>query len=264
MTRDFEKEDAMRLKGKVALITGGGSGMGREMAKLFAAEGAKVVVGEWNEATLAEVIAEVKAAGGQITGVQGSVADAADCDRMIDTAVKTYGRLDVLCNNAGVMDLFQGVAEMSDEQMDRCWGINVKGPVNLSRLAVPIMKAQGGGSIVNSSSAAGVGGAAAGAAYTMSKHAVIGLTKNTAFRYAGDGVRCNAMAIGAVETNIMSSVDQTKLDMEALGILGKWHACTPGTLKPIDVANLALFLASDDAVHLSGAVIAIDMGWVAA
>jgi NAD(P)-dependent dehydrogenase (short-subunit alcohol dehydrogenase family) len=117
---------------------------------------------------------------------------------------------------------------------------------------------------VNSASAAGLGGASAGAAYTMSKHAVIGLTKNTAFRYAKEGIRCNAMAIGAVETNIMASVDQTKLDMEALGAYGPWHACVPGTLQPDDVARLALFLASDDASAVNGAVVAVDKGWGAA
>jgi NAD(P)-dependent dehydrogenase (short-subunit alcohol dehydrogenase family) len=253
----------MRLAGKVAIITGAGSGMGREMAKLFAAEGAKVVAGEWNEATLAEVIAEVEASGGKITGVQGDVSKADDCQRMIDAAL-AFGKLDVVCNNAGVMDLFSGVAEMDDATMHRCFSINVHGPVNLSRLAIPIMIKGGGGSIVNTASLAGVGGAAAGAAYTMSKHALVGLTKNTAYRYAGDGIRCNAMACGGVETAIMSSVDQSKLDMVALGVIGKWHAAMPGTLKAVDIANLALFLASDDSVHINGAIIPADWGWSAA
>lgn len=252
----------MRLQGKVAIITGAGSGMGRAMANLFAKEGAKVVAGEWNEATLAEVIAEVEAAGGKITGVQGDVSKADDCQRMIDAAM-AFGKLDIVCNNAGVMDLFSGVAEMDDATMHRCFSINVHGPVNLTRLAVPIMIKAGGGSIVNTASAAGTGGAAAGAAYTMSKHALVGLTKNTAYRYALDGIRCNAMACGGVETNIMTSIDQTKSDMVALGILGKWHAVMPATLKPLDIAQLALFLASDDSVHINGAIIPADAGWAA-
>jgi NAD(P)-dependent dehydrogenase (short-subunit alcohol dehydrogenase family) len=254
----------MRLKGKVAIITGAGSGMGRAMANLFAKEGAKLVVGEWNEASLGEVVAEVKAAGGEIVGVQGNVADQADDQKIVDAAMSAYGRVDILCNNAGVMDLFSGVAEMDDATFDRCIGVNVKGPAQLSRLVIPIMKKQGAGSIVNSASAAGTGGASAGAAYSMSKHAVIGLTKNTAFRYAKEGIRCNAMAIGAVETNIMASVDQTKLDMEALGAYGPWHACVPGTLQPDDVARLALFLASDDASAVNGAIVTVDKGWGAA
>ncbi len=251
----------MRLEGKVAIITGAGSGMGRAMANLFAKEGAKLVVGEWHQETLDEVVAEVKAAGGEILGVQGNVAEQVDCAMMVDAAMNAYGRIDALCNNAGVMDQFAGVAEMDDAIFDRCMAVNVKGPVNLSRLVIPIMKKQGAGAIVNSASAAGMGGASAGAAYTMSKHAVIGLTKNTAFRYAKEGIRCNAMVIGAVNTNIMASVDQSKMDMEALGVMGPWHALSPGTLEPIDVARLALFLASDEASAINGATVNVDKGW---
>jgi len=254
----------MRLEGKVAVITGAGSGMGREMAKLFAKEGAKIVAAEWNEATLAEVLAEVKAAGGDIFGVQGDVSKADDCQRMIDAAVSNYGKLDVLCNNAGVMDLFSGVAEMDDATMHRCFSINVHGPVNLTRLAVPIMIKAGGGSIVNTASLAGVGGAAAGAAYTMSKHALVGLTKNTAYRYEADGIRCNAMACGGVETNIMQSVDPTKIDPAGGARYGAYQALIPAMLKPVEIAQLAMFLASDDAKHLNGAVIPIDGGWTVA
>lgn len=253
----------MRLKDKVVIITGAGSGMGRAMANLFAAEGAKVVAGEWNADSLAAVVSEVTAAGGEITGVAGDVSKPEDCQKMIDAAL-AYGKLDVICNNAGVMDLFSGVAEMDDATMHRVFSVNVHGPVNLTRLAVPIMKQQGGGSIVNTASVAGVGGAAAGAAYTMSKHAVVGLTKNTAFRYGADNIRCNAMACGGVETNIMASIDQTKMDMEALGVFGKWHGANPGTLSAMDIAKLALFLASDDSVHINGAIIPADMGWTAA
>jgi NAD(P)-dependent dehydrogenase (short-subunit alcohol dehydrogenase family) len=222
------------------------------------------VAGEWHKETLDEIVAEVKAAGGEITGVQGDVSKADDCQKMIDAAVTGYGKLDILCNNAGVMDQFAGVAEMDDATMHRCMSINVHGPVNLCRLAIPVMIAAGGGSIVNTASAAGTGGAAAGAAYTMSKHALIGLTKNTAFRYASDGIRCNAMACGAVETNIMASIDQTKMDMAALGVFGKWHAVSPMTLSAMDIARLALFLASDDSVHINGAIVPADGGWAAA
>jgi len=254
----------MRLEGKVALITGAGSGMGRAMAELFAKEGAKVLAGEWNPDSLKETCEIVRGAGGEIKGVGGDVSKGEDCRKMVDTAIEAFGRLDVLCNNAGVMDQFAGVAEMDDATMHRVLSINVHGPVNLTRLAIPIMKAQGGGSIVMTASLAGIGGAAAGAAYTMSKHALVGLTKNTAYRYAADGIRCNAMACGGVETNIMASVDQTKMDMEALGVFGKWHAAMPGTLSAMDIAQLALFLASDDSMHINGAIIPADWGWSAA
>jgi len=254
----------MRLEGKVAVITGAGSGMGRAMANLFAAEGAKVVGGDWHAESLDAVVAEVRAAGGEMTGVQGNVAVREDCERLIDTAVATYGGIDVLCNNAGVMDLFQGVAHLEDDLWRRVMGINVDGPMFLSRKAVPIMIEHGGGSIVNTASAAGGGGGAAGTAYTVSKHALVGLTRSMANTYALQGIRCNAMACGAVETNIMQSVDPTKLDMEGAARYQAYQKLAPAYLKPEEVASLALFLASDESKHLNGAIIPIDGGWTAA
>jgi NAD(P)-dependent dehydrogenase (short-subunit alcohol dehydrogenase family) len=254
----------MRLEGKVALITGAGSGMGRAMANLFAAEGAKIVAAEWNAETLKEVVGEVAAAGGDITGVQGNVALEADCMKIVEAAVATYGRLDVLCNNAGVMDVNQGVAELTNEMWERVIGINLNGPMYLSRLAVRIMVRQGGGSIVNTDSMAGIGGGAAGAAYTVSKHGLVGLTRNTAFVYTRDGVRCNAIAAGAVETNIMQSVDPTKMDPKGSARFQTWYAAIPGQLKATDIAQLALFLASDESKMINGAIIPADAGWSAA
>jgi NAD(P)-dependent dehydrogenase (short-subunit alcohol dehydrogenase family) len=254
----------MHLEGKVAVITGAGSGMGRSMAGLFAEHGAKVVAADWHAASLDEVVAEVRAAGGEITGVQGNVAVKEDCERLIDAAVAAYGGVDILCNNAGVMDLFQGVAELEDAVWQRVMSINVDGPMFLTRKAVPMMIARGGGSIVNTASAAGIGGGAAGAAYTVSKHALVGLTRSTAYRYALDGIRCNAMACGGVETNIMQSVDATKLDGAGAARYGAYQALIPAMLKPVEIAQLALFLASDDAKHISGAIIPIDAGWTVA
>jgi len=254
----------MRLEGKVAVVTGAGSGMGRAMAALFAAEGASVVAAEWNVDALASVVDEVTGAGGVIAGVEGNVAIETDCDRIIDSATETYGRLDVLCNNAGVMDTNQAVAELTNEMWERVLGINLNGPMFLSRRAVPIMLAQGGGSIVNTASMAGTGGGAAGVAYTVSKHGLVGLTRNTAFVYGPEGVRCNAIAAGAVETNIMASVDPTKMDPKASARYGTWYAAIPGQLKPLDIAQLALFLASDESKMINGAIIPADAGWSAA
>jgi len=254
----------MRLEGKVAIITGAGSGMGRAMANLFAAEGAKIIAAEWHAGTLQEVVDEVTAAGGVIRGVQGNVALEADCGTIVDTAMDAFGRVDVLCNNAGVMDINQGVAEVTNEMWDRVLGINLNGPMFLTRKVVPIMIAQGGGSVVNTASVAGLGGGAAGAAYTVSKHGLIGLTRNTAFVYAPDGVRCNAIAAGAVETNIMQSVDATKMDPKGSARFGTWYAAIPGQLKALDIAELALFLASDESKKINGAIIPADAGWTAA
>ncbi len=254
----------MRLEGKVVVVTGAGSGMGRAMVNLFAAEGAKVVAAEWHAETLRQVVDEVVAAGGVVVGVEGNVASEADCDRIIDTAIEAYGRLDVLCNNAGVMDTNQAVGELTNEMWERVLGINLNGPMFLSRRAVPIMVAQGGGSIINTDSMAGIGGGAAGVAYTASKHGLVGLTKNTAFVYGPEGVRCNAIAAGAVETNIMASVDPTKMDPKASARYGTWYAAIPGQLKATDIAQLALFLASDDSKMINGAIIPADAGWSAA
>lgn len=253
----------MRLSGKVAVITGAGSGMGRAMAELFSSEGAKIVAAEWNEATLAEVVDAVKAAGGEIVGVAGDVSKDEDCRRIAEEAKNAFGRVDVLCNNAGVMDVNQGVAELDDAMWRRVMGINLDGPMFLSRAVVPIMLAGDGGSIINTASVAGVGGGAAGAAYTASKHGVIGLTRATAFRYGQEGVRCNAIVAGAVQTNIVQSVDPTKFDPAGTARCQTYYGTIPAQLEAIDIANLALFLASDESRHINGATIAADAGWSA-
>jgi NAD(P)-dependent dehydrogenase (short-subunit alcohol dehydrogenase family) len=254
----------MKLEGKVAVITGAGSGMGRAMANLFAKEGAKIVAGEWNEKTLAEVVDEVRAAGGEITGIKANVANETEAEGVIDAATQTYGRIDILVNNAGVMDLNQGVGEVTDEIWQRVISINLNGPMYLSRRAIPTMVKRGGGSIVNIASIAGLGGGSAGVAYTVSKHGVIGLTRNTAYRYALEGIRCNAIAAGAVTTNIVQSVDTSKMDPQGSARAGVYYKLIPAQLQPVEIAHLALFLASDDARHINGAIIPADAGWRAA
>lgn len=253
----------MRLEGKVAVITGAGSGMGRAMALRFAAEGATVVGADIAQEAVEAVAKEVRDAGGVMTPMVVNVMKREDVERMIRTAIDDHGALDVLCNNAGVMDAFQGVATLDDDTYERVMGVNVYGPMAAMRAAVPFMKEHGGGSIVNTASAASLGGGSAGAAYTASKHALAGLTKNTALTYGASGIRCNAIAAGAVATNIQQSMDQSKIDQEALGVYGTWHAIVPGTLQPEDIANLALYLASDEAKMINGVVVPADAGWAA-
>ena len=255
----------MRLDGKIVVITGTGSGMGRAMAGLFAREGAKVVAAEWNQATLDEVVAEVRAAGGAITGVQGDVSNRADDERIIRTALDTYGGLDVLCNNAGIMDNMAAAGEFDETTLQRVMGVNAYGPLYLIHAALPHFLAQGKGVIVNTASLAGIGGGAAGVAYTMSKHACIGLTKNTAWMYAKKGIRCNAMAVGGVNTGIMQNtaghVAAMQQDFIGAARAMEWASMAPGFGQPIDIANLALFLASDESSFINGAVVNIDAGW---
>ncbi len=253
----------MRLADKVVLVTGAASGIGRAMAIRFAAEGAKVFGADWNEADLQGVIAEVQAAGGTMQGMKVNVADREQVEAMVAAAVKAYGRLDVLANNAGVMDINQGVAELDDDVYRRVMAVNVDGPVFASRAAIKAM-GDGGGVILNTASVAGVGGGAAGAAYTMSKHAVVGLTRSTAFLYGPKGIRCNAIVVGAVATNIMTSVDATKMDPYGSSRMQRYYGLIPAQLQPEDIANTALFLVSDEAKMVNGALVAADGGWRAA
>lgn len=254
----------MRLDGKVAVITGAGSGMGLAMAKRFAAEGAKVVAGDWNAARLDAAVEAIQKNGGTIVGQAGNIADQAAAEGLIDLALTTYGRLDVLVNNAGVMDYMQGVGELSDEVWRRVLGINLDGPMFTMRRAVPKMVAQGGGAIVNVASTAAIEGGAAGAAYTASKHALVGLTRNTAWIYAPTGIRCNAICPGATRTNIAETMPQDRLDPTGAARAMAYAALAPATLEPEDIAALALFLASDESRHINGAIIPADAGWTAA
>ncbi len=251
----------MRLQGKVAVITGAASGMGLAMATLFAAEGASVVAGDWNAERLATAVKEIQANGGQIIGLQGNIAEQTAAEGLIDLAISTFGTLDVLCNNAGVMDYMQGVGELTNDIWRKVLGINLDGPMFASRRAVQHMLAHGGGSIVNTASTAGLHGGAAGVAYTASKHALVGLTRNTAWMYAKRGIRCNAICPGATMTNIAESMPQDRLDMTGAQRAGEFAALVPAYLTPADIAALALFLASDESSKINGAIIPADGGW---
>ncbi|WDL98622.1 SDR family oxidoreductase [Alicyclobacillus sp. ALC3] len=253
----------MKLENKVAVVTGAASGMGKEIVKLFAREGAKVVAADISKAALEEVVAEIRADGGEATSVVVNVAVEADVQNMIDTAVDTYGTLDVLVNNAGIMDKMTPVGELTDELWERVFAVNVTGPMRAIRRALPVMVEQGRGVIVNTASIGGLYGSRAGAAYTASKHALVGLTKNVGFQYANLGIRCNAIAPGGVETNIMA--DSPNLDMTALGVQRAMAgmATNPRSGQPDEIASVALFLASDDAGFVNGTVITADAGWTA-
>lgn len=251
----------MRLQNKVAVVTGAASGMGLAIVRRFVEEGAKVIAADWHTDALN---AAVKDVGPNIIAVTTNVADEAQCVAMVDRAVSEFGRIDILVNDAGVMDLFASVADVDMETWRRVMGVNLDGPMFAMRRAVPLMLAQGGGSIVNVASVAGMGGGSAGAAYTASKHGLIGLTQSTAYQYAKQGLRCNAIAAGGVDTNIMHSVDANRIDQGALARLQSYQASNPGMLEPIDIANVTLFLASDESRHLNGAIIPVDMGWRAA
>ena len=252
------------LENKVALITGAGSGIGKAIAQLFAQEGASVVLADLHQQNIEAVARDITEKGGKAICYAADVSNEVDVQLLLDYTLRMNHTLDILVNNAGVMDLFESVADVSNETWTRVLGVNLNGPMFTMRRAVPLMLEQGGGAIVNIASVAGVGGGSAGAAYTASKHALIGLTRSTAFQYAKLGIRCNAIVSGGVNTNIMQSIDQSKIDQAALGRIGAYHAVNPGMLEPIDIANAVLFLASDEARYINGVDLPADRGWRAA
>ncbi|WP_079504720.1 SDR family oxidoreductase [Mesobacillus jeotgali] len=252
----------MKLEGKVAIVTGAASGMGKAIAELYAREGAKVVVADYNLAGAEDVAAGITEKGGTANALKVNVAELADVENMIDTALREYGTLDILVNNAGIMDGFEPVGDISDERWDQIFEVNTKGVMRAMRKAIPIFLEKEKGIIINVASTGGFSGAHAGAAYGASKHAVIGLTKNTGFMYAQKGIRCNAIAPGAVETNIGSSMKN--INEFGMSRAGLTHSLTPRAGQPEEIAQAALFLASDESSFVNGRVITVDGGWTAA
>ena len=251
----------MRLEGKVAVVTGAASGMGKAIAELYAKEGASVVVSDLNLEGAEAVASGIKTNGGKAIAVKTNVADQNDINEMIDTAVNEFGTLDILVNNAGIMDNMGPVGDVNDESWDLIFDVNTKGVMRAIRKAIPIFLDKGKGVIVNTASTGGFSGAHAGVAYTASKHAVIGITKNTGFMYAQKGIRCNAIAPGATMTNISSTIknvnefgaSRTKVTQGVIPRVGQAE----------EIAGVALFLASDESSFVNGAVLAADGGWTA-
>ena len=249
----------MRLQDKVSIITGGASGMGRVAARMFAAEGAKVVVADITAQAARSVVDEVTAAGGTAIAVVADVSKEADAKRMIDETIAAFGRVDVLYNNAGIMpEADHSVIDTSVDDWDRVMAINVRGVFLGCKYAIPRMIEQGSGSVINISSfVALVGCSNPQDAYTASKGAVLALTKSLAVQFAPKGVRTNAICPGPVETPLL--MDWLVKDEEAKRIrLARNPTGRFG--RPEEIVHMAIYLASDESRWTNGAAMVVDGG----
>ena len=248
----------MRFEGKCVVVTGASSGMGRKIALDFAKEGATVIAVARRLERLEEIAKEAEGFAGKILPYQGDISLEEVNNGMIDYAVKECGKLDVLVNNAGIMDEFTPIGELTDELFNKVMAVNLNGPIYAMRKAVQVMlEKETNGNIVNIASIGGVCGARAGVAYTASKHAIVGATKNTAYMYAGK-IRCNVVCPGGVETEVMNS--QTNISQFGVGrIMAGLDTSIPAG-KVEDISTAVLYIASDDAKFMTGAEIVIDGG----
>ncbi|MDR0879544.1 MAG: glucose 1-dehydrogenase [Clostridioides sp.] len=251
----------MKLLGKIAVITGASSGMGRAMALEFAKEGATVIAVARRKERLDEIVKEAYEFEGQIIAFKGDISNKEDVSNMLNMALSDYGKLDILVNNAGVMDDMVPVGEVTDELWDRVMDVNLRGPFYACRKAVNIMMSQGHGNIINTASIGGLNGGRAGAAYTASKYAIVGLSKNIAYMYAKNGIRCNTICPGAVDSEI--GVGMKNPSEFGMGRTQAGMASLPRSGSADEIAKIALFLASDDSSFINGADIVADAGWTA-
>jgi NAD(P)-dependent dehydrogenase (short-subunit alcohol dehydrogenase family) len=243
-----------KLNGKVALITGAASGIGRASALLFAKEGAKVAIADWAPKGGRETAKMIKEAGGEAIFIEADVSQAADVERMVKTTVDTYGRIDILYNNAGIMGTSGPTAKATEENWDLVLGTNLKGVFLGSKYAIPVMLTQGGGVIINTASITGFAGSPDLAAYGASKGGVIQLTKAVALEYADQNIRVNCICPGIIRTPMSEAEGLTvEGDFIPQRRIGQAE----------DVARAALYLASDDSAYVTASSLVIDGGWTA-
>src|SRR5579862_2041966 len=262
--RHLEPEDDMAgiLEGKVALVTGGGGGIGRATALAMVREGAKVAVADFVAAAARDTVAQINAAGGQAITLMGDVTIAEDVHAMVEDTVTAYGRLDCAFNNAGIAG-FQvnaagkKTAEWSEESFDRMIAVNLKGVWLCMKEEIPLMVSQGGGAIVNTASIAGLVGLQTSSAYVAAKHGVIGLTKTAALEYADAGIRVNAVCPGFIETRMTTGAMQRHGERILAGI-------PAGRLgQPAEIAEMVVWLLSERASYVTGAAYNVDGGLLA-
>lgn len=248
----------MRLEGKVAVITGANSGVGAAIAELFASEGASVVISARRVEPLQAVADKIESLGQKVLCVPTDISNQEDVKNLMAQAKETFGAIDILVNNAGVLDKnLLGIASFESDDLDRVLDINTKGTMYCMREALAYM--QEGASIVNIDSVAGAYGTG-GAAYVASKAAMLGITKHTALVYAASKIRCNAICPGTIITPMTMNIDRASLDMQVMGAMMKHNDLSVSPCMASDVANVALFLASDEAKPITGQSLICDFG----
>lgn len=247
------------FEGKVAIVTGAGSGIGRAVAELYAREGARVVVSDLNEEGGAETVEAIRGGGGEATFVSADVGDPASCEALVAATREAFGRLDIACNNAGIGGESKPVADYSLESWQKVIGVNLSGVFYCMKYEIPAMLEAGGGSIVNMGSILSRVGFAGSPAYTSAKHGLLGLTETTALDYAAQGIRVNAVGPGFIRTPLISGllrqpeVERELISLHPIGRLGE----------PEEVAELVLWLSSDKASFVTGSYHAVDGGYLA-
>ena len=249
-----------QLDGKVALITGAGSGIGRASALAFAREGAKVAVADIVVEGGEETVRMVKAAGGEAFFIKVDVSNAADVEAMVNTVVDTYGRIDCAYNNAGIEGRLASTDEYPEDVFDKVIDINLTGVWLCMKYELPHMLRQGSGAIVNTASGAGLIGVAGMSAYVASKHGVVGLTKTAALEYAKSGIRVNAVCPGLIQTPM---VERITAEQPQLGEALVAAEPVGRTGKPEEIAESVVWLSSDAASFVTGHAMSVDGGYVA-
>ena len=249
-----------QLDGKVALITGAGSGIGRASALVFAREGAKVALADIVVEGGEETVRMVKEAAGEAFFIKADVSNAADVEAMVNTVVETYGRIDCAYNNAGIEGQLASTDEYAEDMFDKVIGINLTGVWLCMKYELPHMLKQGSGAIVNTASGAGLIGVAGMSAYVASKHGVVGLTKTAALEYAKSGIRVNAVCPGLIQTPMVERITNGHPQLgEAL------VAAEPigRTVRPEEIAESVVWMCSDAASFVTGHAMSVDGGFVA-